>query len=197
MPPIEDVEDDKDISFKELIHLEPPKWRFPHVGMRAVKTTITVAVILILYHRLNRDSVILALSAGIIAMQSTIEGSIRNGIARLIGTAVGGIVAIILSGGILLSPYTSSVFLNNLVICIGTLLLIMICVWLNMQDAIIICLVVFFFIMIDNQFDTLSSMFSYATSRMIDTAAGIVIAVAINQLIRPPKIKYDKDDKKK
>lgn len=197
IPPKDDAETDQEISLKELIHLECPKWKFPHIGMRAIKTTITVAVILVLYHRLNRDSVILALSAGVIAMQSTIESSVRNGFARLMGTAIGGFMAIILSAVILLSPYTSSVPFNDLMICIGTLLLLVICIWLHMTDAIIICLVVFFFIMIDTGFDTLSSMFSYAVSRMIDTGIGILIAVVINQMIRPPKIKENEEDNEK
>lgn len=177
-------------SFKELLGVRWPEKKYPHIGMRAVKTSLTMALILILYRFLQRADVLLAMSAGVIALQATIEESIRSGIVRLIGTGLGGILATMMIVLITISPLqTHERIAREIGVCIGVLMLIGLCVSFDVKDAIVICLVVFFVVMLDDRMDSVQTAVHYAFSRMLDTAIGIVIAVVVNISIRPPKTK--------
>lgn len=177
-------------SLKEVIGLKWPEKKFPHIGMRAVKTSLTMAIILILYRFLGRSDIFLAMSAGVIGLQATIEGSIHSGIVRLIGTGLGGILGAAMIVLITLLPLQEHEMLaREIGVCLGVLLLISLCVSFDVKDAIVICLVVFFVVMLDDRMDSVQTAIHYAFSRMLDTAIGIIIAVVVNVSIRPPKTK--------
>lgn len=181
-------------SLREFLEWEAPNRKPPPLGMRAIKTIVVTGILLIVYQLLGRQGVLLALSAGVIAMQSSIGSSIHMGIVRICGTGLGGLVAILLMFIVFLNPYKeTAVIFNDVMVCVGTALIIYICIWFNIRDAIVISLVVFFFIMIDDTFDNVQEMVMYALTRMLDTAIGIIAAVVVNVTIQPPK---DKEKKK-
>lgn len=174
------------------------------IGMRNIKTALSVFVCLVFYllcefafglvqagdssfyrlleFLLNRKDVSYACVAAIVSMQSSVEDSVAFGKSRLIGTAVGGIIGIIMVASVPLSNHT--VF-SYMLVSLGVVITIYICNVIKNSSASAVACIVFLIIVLS--IDSGSSAVPYAINRMIDTAIGILISVPINYYIRAPK----------
>ncbi|WP_326909329.1 FUSC family protein [Sedimentibacter sp. MB31-C6] len=160
----------------------------PKIGMRNIKTTIAVFFCLLLFEIINRENSFYACIAAVICMQNTVDNSMQKSISRIIGTAIGGFVAIIVL--IFLETYIieDAYFLF---IPIGIIVLIEICVAINKKDAVSICCVVYLSILITKRQE--GGYLIYTIDRIIDTSIGIFIALIVNKYIKKPK-RFQKDN---
>ncbi len=151
------------------------------IGMRNIKTAVSVFFCLLLFDFINRDNSFYAAIAAIICMQPTVENTFSKGVARIIGTIIGGLA------GIIFLVFGES-FINDkafiFLIPLGIIILIEICVLLNQKEAVSICCIVFLSIMISHRFK--GDHFWYTFDRVIDTSIGIIIAVAVNRYFKIP-----------
>ena len=154
------------------------------LGLRAVKTAIAVFLCLLLSMLLNRSDQLFSSIAAIICMQKTYGESFEEGIHRLIGTILGGVVGYI---AIILTQFFSykeiiNMFLSPL--CI--LIVIYICNVIKKTDSVVIgCIVV---LSVITPMDlTISDKLMYVSDRVLDTSAGIIIAMLVNRYIFPCK----------
>ncbi len=155
------------------------KW---HVGMRNVKTTLAVAICIIVYWYVDRPGgLILACIAAIVSMQSTIEEAMSESVKRIAGTLFGGILGAVLVS--INSVHTGRI-INLLAAALGTMLIIFLCNLLGYPQIISMSLVVFLIVVFD---PSLTHPFSYAMNRVLDSGIGIAISVVINLIIRKPK----------
>lgn len=154
----------------------------PHPGLRNIKTCITIVLILIFYRLINREGAALALVAGIVCMQDSIDKSIRLGIDRLKGTFMGGLFGVIFA---LLKVPEMHFALFLLCVFFGIMLFIFLCNLLRAKSSIVIGCIVFFVIILDTE--NLHAPVAYALNRTLDTVIGIVLAFIVNQLIFRPK----------
>ena len=146
------------------------------IGMRNIKTTLSVFLCLLIFEIINRENSIFACIAAVICLQNTIDDSMKTGRARLIGTLIGGFV------GALVLFIVNMFFNNNIlifIIPIGIMILIQICVSINMKQSVVICCVVYLSVMITKNHD--NGYLIYTINRVLDTSVGILIALLVNK----------------
>lgn len=158
--------------------------KIPGLGMRTIKTAIAVslclavALLLQLWEPLRRLypslTPIYACTAAIICMQDTVNASLRHGMLRLLGTGIGGAV------GILFLYLNQNDWIRVLLAFAGIALCIFLCNILHIRQASAISCVVFSIVLLAR-----SGMnpYTYSIIRIVETAAGILIAVGVNKLI--------------
>ena len=152
------------------------------IGMRNIKTTLSVFLCLLLFETINRENSIFACIAAIICMQNTIVDSMEKGIARVVGTIIGGIV------GAFVLFIVNSFFNDNILIFIiplGVMLMIQICVVMNVKQAVVICCVVYLSVMMTKNHD--NGYLLYTINRVLDTSIDILIALLVNKYVELPK----------
>jgi uncharacterized membrane protein YgaE (UPF0421/DUF939 family) len=144
------------------------------IGMRNVKTALSVFVCVTLYRVLSLGSPFYAAVASIISMQSSVKDSFKVGKDRLLGTFLGAVIGFLFA---LIAPQ------NPLLIGLGIVIIIYISNLLNWNNSISISGVVFISIMINLSAKT---PLEYSFYRLLDTFIGISIAVLVNYFIVPP-----------
>lgn len=149
------------------------------IGMRNIKTALSVGICIILLRILRVDSPFYACIAAVITMQTTVENSFQTGKNRLIGTTIGAIIGIIFS---YIAPHSA------ILTVIGVSLIIYITNILHENKSANIACVVFLAIMINLK--TISPL-QYGINRFIETAIGIIVAVIVNRYICPYNIIKD------
>jgi len=154
---------------------------FPKIGMRNIKTSMSVFLCLLFFHIFNRDNAIHACIAAVICMQNTIVDSFKRGRERVIGTIIGGI-----AGALVLFIVTTFRHENMLIFIIplGIVILIEICVSIDMKQSVVICCVVYLGILITMDYD--SGYIMYTFNRVLDTTIGIMIALIVNKYMNLP-----------
>ncbi|MGB4439925.1 MAG: aromatic acid exporter family protein [Sedimentibacter sp.] len=155
----------------------------PKIGMRNIKTSLSVFVSLLLFQIINRENSIYACVSAVICMQNTIVDSLEKGISRIIGTIVGGI-----TGALVLFVVTDLFSVREdmmiFIIPLGIVILIEICVAIGMKQAVVISCVVYLSILISKNRD--GGYLLYTMNRVIDTSVGIIIALLINKYVVMP-----------
>lgn len=127
-----------------------------------------------------REFPIYPCSAAVIAMKSSVDRSVRKGISRVFSAAMGGVIGVIFFG--ICSYFTSSavqIFFATL----GVILCIHFCNILNHCNSAENSCVIFLIILITTG---TNDPLIYATSRIIDTALGIGIAILVNRYLLSP-----------
>ena len=156
--------------------------KLPAPGLRIYKTVIAVMRCAFLGY-ITDIHPFYTIIAAILCMQSSTEESIKKGAIRLVGTAIGGVFALFILLLIDLTPLAAFSALYYLIISLCVLPLIYTNVLLGKQASSYITCVAFFSIVLSH-FDT-ENHYLFALQRMLETAAGIVISVAVNRLIKP------------
>lgn len=156
----------------------------PKIGMRNIKTTLSVFLCLLLFDLISRENSIYACVAAVICMQNTIVDSLEKGVSRVLGTIVGGLV------GIFVLFVVSEVFFVSeemmiFIISLGIILLIEICVMIDQKQAVIISCVVYLSILISKNRD--GGYVLYTVNRVLDTSVGIIIALMVNKYVVMPE----------
>jgi uncharacterized membrane protein YgaE (UPF0421/DUF939 family) len=168
-------------------------WNYS-IGMRTAKTALSVFLCLLLYYLLERRGVangsdaFLACTAAVISMQDTISNSINRGLNRLEGTFIGALLGM---AALYVTPVIPIDFARMAALAVGIILLIVICNILGRNDAIVMGCVVFLVITLQQ---TEGSPLISSIYRLLDTALGIGISVAINHFIHNPDKANESDD---
>jgi len=131
--------------------------------MRNIKTALAAVISVIVAELFHLQSPFFVVTGALISMETTVKKGINAGIARVLGTIMGGIIGIIT---VLIDP--GNIFL----LFLGMVLLITLLNILKWQDSISMACVVFCVIMI--------------TMTSENTIVGIIISIIINYIISPP-----------
>lgn len=158
--------------------------RIPLVGMRTIKTAVAVTVSYLVILLLNkllpmpdneaRWGAFYACIAAVICMQGSIEQTVKQGVSRLIGTAIGGILGLLI---LMASQLLQKTLFMALMLGGGTILLIWLCNLIKRPAACSIAVIVFCVILFNHAG---TDRYMYALNRMFETAVGIFIAAAVN-----------------
>lgn len=162
------------------------------LGLRAVKTAIAVFLCLLLSLLLNRSDQLFSSIAAIICMQKTYGETFKEGLHRLIGTILGGIVGYIAI--ILTQFFNYKEIINMFLSPICILIVIYICNVIKKTDSVVIgCIVV---LSVITPMDlTITDKLMYVSDRVLDTSAGIIIAMFVNRYIFPCEVKEKSTEK--
>ncbi|OLN29695.1 FUSC family protein [Desulfosporosinus metallidurans] len=143
------------------------------IGWRIIKTGIAVTLCLWIAQLLNFEYPFYSAIASVIAMQATIEGSLKAGIHRMQGTIVGAITGYAFALVAVHNPWWTGLGL------IGTMMVLKYMKW---PEAMSIASIVFIAITVN----LTGKPLDYAVNRIIDTALGIVVAYLVNRWVVPP-----------
>ncbi|MDR2354822.1 MAG: aromatic acid exporter family protein [Clostridiales Family XIII bacterium] len=160
------------------------------IGMRTVKTALSVLICLTLYrfadslgHTTNFDA-FLACVATVICMQDSVEKSLKSGRNRLAGTGIGALLGMIF---LYIDMLLNNAYLIIAVIAFGVIVLITVCNLLRLSESVVIGCVVFLIIALEQ---TVDGPFISSVRRLLDTAVGVVVAIAVNRFVKNPKNRH-------
>lgn len=143
------------------------------LGYRTLKTMIAISLCLVIAYYAGYEDVYYVCSVALLTIQITPQESLKLGRDRLIGTVIGGLLGtgmLYLSIAANIHPYILTVF------SIG--LGIFICNLIKIKNASAICALVVMLILIVPL--DINPTYLYPIKRTLETAIGIIIAVAIN-----------------
>lgn len=161
----------------------------PKVGMRAVKTAVAVFVsFLVLFpfwsyipsgpgDLLQQVAPVNACIAAIICMQSSVEESVSQGLFRVIGTVLGGVVGLVC---LLLSNYFGMPVMTGVLLGVGTVVTLWVCILIKRPEACGMGCVVLCCILLT--YDGTNGYF-YILLRVLENLVGIIVAVVVNRLL--------------
>ncbi|MDR2771137.1 MAG: aromatic acid exporter family protein [Clostridiales Family XIII bacterium] len=157
------------------------------IGMRTVKTALSVLICMVLYHlaaplgyTTNFDT-FLACTAAVICMQDSVEKSLKSGRNRLAGTGIGALLGMIF---LYIDMLFSNDYLILAIIALGVIALITTCNLLRLSESVVIACVVFLIIALEQ---TVNGPFISSVQRLLDTSVGVGIAIGINHFVKKPK----------
>lgn len=162
-----------------------------HIGMRIWKTVIAVFLCAVLGMILDIHP-FYSMIAAILCMQATTVESVKKGVIRCIGTFIGGLVAVIILLIIDFTPLVPFSLLYYVLISLCIAPVIYLTVMINRESSAFIACVVFLSIVLSH-FES-ENHYWFAVQRMLETIAGIIIALVINRVIKNPDKNNDKGD---
>lgn len=163
------------------------KFEFPTIGLRTIKSAISVFLCLLLFP----DFPFFACLTAVICLQDTVANSVKIGIHRGAGTILGGIIGLIfllfcklISSSV--PTHIVSKLLIYLIISIGIIAVIYCCNLINLPGSINISCIVFLAVTTAHAYER---PLYYAMDRTIQTLFGILVSILVNKYINPPKEK--------
>lgn len=158
-------------------------------GWRNVKTAVAVMICFVIFlpwwGGAASDSRTLgpfyACIAAIICMQGSVEASVKQGLSRLLGTLVGGLVGL---AGVSLTLVSPNYVVTTLIFGLCVMAAIYICTILHQPKACSIAAVVCCAVILSHSGE---DRYFYTVARMAETAVGIVVAVAVNRVLPSPQ----------
>lgn len=157
--------------------------------MRTIKTAVAVMISLVIFLPLEALSTVegtgfidqlgpfYACIAAIVCMQSSVGATWKQGVSRLLGTLIGGLLGLIC---VTITTYWSHPVVLVLVCGVGTLASIYICNALKRPSACAISAIVCCSIMLSHSGQ---ERYFYTVARMLETAVGILVAMVVNHVL--------------
>ncbi len=147
----------------------------PGLGQRSLKTALTAAALALIYLPLDRSPAFACIGS-IFGMGNDMNESKRSGGNRLIGTVLGGLLAMAALWMEYFFFSAENYYLRVALVFLGIILLVWSSVAFRWPGAVqpggvVLCIILF---------DTPPNYISYAFARMLDTAIGVVVAIAVN-----------------
>ncbi len=173
--------------------------KIPLPGMRTIKTTVAVMLSLAIFLPLealgtaegtrfiDQLGPFYACIASIVCMQSSVGATWKQGVSRLLGTLIGGLLGLLC---VSVTTYWGHPVVLVLVCGVGTLACIYLCNVLNRPSACAISAIVCCSIMLSHSGQ---ERYFYTVARMLETAVGILVAMAVNHVL-PGKPEASKAD---
>ncbi len=150
------------------------------LGLRAIKTTIAVALCIVLSLLFKREDKFYASIAAIICMCRTNSETSAAGLRRVVGTIIGGAVGLIVLLVTRLSPYEEMI---NLFLCpFCVILIIYICNVSGRKSSVEIGTIVALGLLMSRP-EPYSNTFMYVANRVLDTSMGILVAIFVNRFL--------------
>lgn len=151
------------------------------IGWRIIKTGIAVGICIRIAQLLKFEYPFYSAIAAVIAMQATIEDSLKAGFHRMQGTIVGAFVGFLFALVAVNNPLWTG---------LGLIVTLSVLKWMQWQEAMNIASIVFIAVSIN----LTGKPLDYAFNRIIDTAVGIIVAYFVNRFVVPPR--YDNETEK-
>lgn len=156
----------------------------PGLGQRSLKTALATAMLALLYLPFGENPTFACIGV-IFGMGNSIEDSKKNGGNRLIGTIIGGLLGIGIFWVERLIFPNGNYYLKVILIFFGVILLVWSSVAFKWPGAVqpggvVLCIILF-----NTPADHVTY---YAFGRMVDTAIGVIFAIAVNELFKRNRV---------
>lgn len=157
------------------------KLRWHRPGMRNIKTAVAVMVcyfgFLPVWSPNGEIGPFYACVASVICMQDSVRKSFHQGISRTIGTLLGGAVGLVI---LFLDDQFENLILLGLMLGAGCVTVIWLCNLIGRASSSALGCVVLSVVLINHGG---AERYIYFLSRVVETVAGIAVAVAVNHLL--------------
>lgn len=162
------------------------KKKLPPLGMRIIKTAIAVMICLTMNYLFGANVAAISSWASVFCIQSTLESSLKTGLSRFLGTALGGVIAIAI---LPIVDFVTFDWFHIILIPAGIILVIYLCVLLKMPGSASMAAFVYIAVLI-LPFDPRSSANPYLVAfyRIADTLFGVLVGLLVNRFVFPPKV---------
>ncbi len=152
------------------------KLNFPPVGMRALKTIIAIFIVLALGELFHSGAPVYALFAAVLTMRDTVANSVSFGIARIISILIGGSLGL---AYLALGVNTLPSYLSIPLLCAGAFAALYSTLLIKNTTSTAYALLMLFIV----YFGSTGHQYEDVFRRIVETVAGIVVAVLINKFI--------------
>ena len=147
----------------------------PGLGLRSIKTALSVAILALIYLPFNANPTFACIGV-IFGMGSDMDNSKKSGGNRLIGTIIGGFLAMCLFWIEHSFFAEGNYYVRVALTFVGIILLVCSSVIFKWPGAVqpggvVLCIILF---------NTPSNHIAYAFGRMFDTAVGVIFALTVN-----------------
>ena len=152
-------------------------------GMRILKTVLAVFICLVVAHLINYSFPLQATIACVLMMKSTTEMSIQSGKQRILGTIIGGVLAMIslLFGDYINIKQTEFSFI--LLVCLTIFVALVVCKTAKVPEyAYSMSCVLILATMLGHGSSHEDTIY-YVLFRIIETIGGILIAITVNRTL--------------
>lgn len=150
------------------------RWKL-HVGLRVIKTALSVGLALLVARLLGSSFPIFAAIGAISAMSRNLNDTVQECLNQLIGTLIGFAVASVF---VRILPEPSFFLWMGL----GTLLVTVLCLRLKVQFAVPLACIVFADICL---YGGGNDQVWYGFHRLVDTVVGLLVAFVVNWAVKP------------
>ena len=169
---------------------------FPGLGLRSIKTALAASLTALLYAFFPDRSPTFACIGAIFGLGADKEESRRSGGNRFFGTIIGGFIGL---GMYALEHWIASegnYWVRLPLLFVGVIVLVVVCMLLRwpggvQPGGVVLCIILY---------STPPHHVDYAIDRMIDTGIGVLIALALNELLSRSRVErwlhLDKDKEK-
>lgn len=150
------------------------------LGLRTLKTGLSVFLCILVFHIFQRQSPMIACLSAVFALRQDVSTSVSFGVSRIVGNLIGGSFGLIYF--LMIKRIDGSFYLELIVIPLLVILLIVVADAFGMNAGIIgatATLLMIIFTVPETQ------SFGYALERVLDTVIGTTIALTVNHLIKP------------
>ncbi|GIM27756.1 hypothetical protein CPJCM30710_04220 [Clostridium polyendosporum] len=155
------------------------KRELPQIGLRNIKTAISVFLCIVLFQALDRPYPFYACIAAVMCTKETVAITYKASFDRMIGSILGGFMGMIL---IIISSHINFSTIESFMSGIGIVIVIYMCNLIKRPGACPISCIVLLSITTTAHDST---PYLYALNRVIDTFIGIIITIIINRFICP------------
>ena len=171
-------------------------YRFPHVGMRIIKSCVAVFLCYIVFLLRGRQGIVFYSQVAVLCcIQPYVDASLKSGLQRAVGTFVGAFfgLAVFLFNYYVMPEIVGSNQLSAELLQYGLIALMLIPVikttlLLHQKDAVNLSCVVFLSIVV-NHIDEMPFIFVW--NRICDTTIGIIIGILVNSFHLPHRKRRD------
>ena len=172
--------------------------KFPHIGMRTVKTAVAVTVsylifapVGLLYNEsypgvLGYIGPLYACIASIVCMQNTVEQTLQSGLSRFLGVLIGAVLGLFL---LVIEPFLRHWALTALMLGLVCVAGIWVCTLLKWPSACVMACIVPCVMVIAGNVPG-GERFYYGIARVVETLTGVGVALIVNAVLpvqEPPK----------
>jgi uncharacterized membrane protein YgaE (UPF0421/DUF939 family) len=148
---------------------------FPPIGMRIIKTSVSVMACLLLGHLFHYPTPLFACMAAVIVTRENFETSFQQSIARILATIVGCLFALIIMQGEFKNEYV-----HILITGAGCVLTIYFCVLIKHPDAAALSAIIFLSLALTH----IDDKYVFTFIRLTETIAGIIVSLLVNLLLK-------------
>lgn len=156
------------------------RFRFPHIGMRTVKTVVAVFLCCVIDY-LRGAVPVQSTIAAVLCIQPDTHNSIKTAVTRIVGTIMGGLAAALMLTVFKTLGWPLYELPFYLVMSLLLFILIFISVQAGFPEATALTCIVY--LVISLSYTGWRPPFKMAIERVLDTLLGIVVAVPVNLLL--------------
>ncbi len=157
------------------------------LGMRTIKSSLAVMICILIFHLFNRGEPLIACLSAVFSLRQDLTTTFSFGKSRVLGNSIGALIAL---GYLLLQQYFQNNFwIELLVLPLLVAFMIVFSDGIN-NNAGIISGIAAMLLIIFSVPPGESALFAF--ERVFDTFIGMLVAMLVNFVLRPPKPEVEK-----